>query len=59
LSNIQLSAIQLSPRLPLPPPTSEWTPRNQTSRSLLNVLPAFDMRVSGKNARLSSMAIAW
>ena len=58
-SNIQLSAIQLSPRLALPPPTSEWTPRNQTSRSLLNVLPAFDRRVSGKNARSSSMAIAW
>lgn len=59
--SIQQSAIDESPRL-WPPPTSECTPRNQTSSSRPFVAgPSFGAsgRVSGKFPRRSSSAIAW
>ena len=57
--NIQCRARELSPRLRLPPPTSEWTPVNHSStRDFAGVPCLSQSRVSGKNARLSCMAIA-
>ena len=59
-SNIEFREIQFRPALPLPPPTSEWTPRNQiSSRRVPAGLPGPARRVSGNKRRRSSSAIAW